>query len=359
MNLKLLKLLQNNNTPLIITVEEKGKQAKITRDGVSVEEQSKDIFKYLKDALAFYPEEVWINKEKMEPTQWPGLAQVQIMEQDEDGWGRNSNRKVDLKIPVPPLGYNAIVGGVMTWVHLTDRQRKNTRTQYFTPKQDSALRHHVPLQTVILTAFMEIETWEIEASEIEEREIKQVENQYGKSRLTVPNGSDLQKAVMNRAQAMIKRTMDCKELPKPYGDKVYARPITGPRGAEHFTAAYPIGVMGTPILLDDDWDATDNAEFTTIVENLYDIDAKHVPVAAGPTNLMGGMIIPEVGDEAVRVKNVTFDIDVDSDCETHAKKISMKVELEKDQAFRYPCHFHILGRPRERSGGEDHTRRNQ
>ena len=75
MNLKLLKLLQNNNTPLIITVEEKEKQATITRDGVSVEEQSKDIFKHLKEALAFYPEEVWINREKMERTQWPGLAQ--------------------------------------------------------------------------------------------------------------------------------------------------------------------------------------------------------------------------------------------------------------------------------------------
>ena len=137
--------------------------------------------------------------------------------------------------------------------------------------------------------------------------------------------------------------MDRKELPKPYEGKVYARPITGPQGAEHFTEPYPIGVMGTPILLDVDWDAIDNAEFTTIVENLYDIDAKHVPVVTGPTNLMGGMIIPDVGDEALRVENVTFDIDVDSDCETHAKNISMKIELEKDQVFRYPCHFHILG----------------
>ena len=350
MNIKLLKLLQNNDTPLIIrtltigwwTVEEKGKQATITRDGVSVEEQSIDIFKHLKDALAFYPKEVWINREKMEPTQWPGLTQVQIMEQDEDGWGRNSNRKVALKIPAPTLGVNAIVGGVMTWVHLTDRQREDTKTQYFTPKQDRALRHHVPLQTVILTAFMEIEASEFKAREIEASEFKARESKDSQS-LTVPKGSDLEKAVMNRAQAMIKRTIDCKELPKPYGGKAYARPITGPRGAEHFTAAYPIGVMGTPILLDDDWDVTDNAEFTTIVENLYGIDAKHVPVAVGPTNLMGGMIIPEVGDEAVRVKNVTFDIDVDSDCETHAKNISMKIELEKDQVFRYPCHFHILG----------------
>ena len=353
MNLKLLKLLQDNDTPLIITVEEKGKQATITRDGVSIEEQSKDIFKHLKDALAFYPEEVWINGEKMEPTQWPGLAQVKIMEQDEDGWERNSKRTVALRVPVPPLGCNAIVGGVMTRVYLTNRQRKDTRTQYFIPKQDSALRHHVPLQIVTLTAFIEIEASEIETSEfkaresknseIEDREIKQVENQYGKSHLRVPKRSYLEKAVMNRAQAMIKRTMDRKELPKPYEGKAYARPMTGPRGAKHFTAAYPIGVMGTPILLDDDWDAIDNAKFTTIVENLYGIDAKHVPVVAGPKNLLGGMIIPEVGDETVRVENVTFDIDIDSDCETHAKNISMKIELEKDQVFRYPCHFHILG----------------
>ena len=220
----------------------------------------------------------------------------------------------------------------MTWVALTNQQRKDTRTQYFTPKQDSALRHHVPLQTVILSAFMEIETSEIEAWESKDSQS-----------LTVPKESDLEKAVMNRAQAMIKRTMDCNELPKPYEGKAYARPITGPRGGKHFTAACPIGVMGTPILLDDDWDATDNAEFTTIVENLYGTDANLVPVVAGPTNLLGGMIIPEVGDEAIRVENVTFDIDVDSDCETHAKKISMKVELEKDQIFRYPCHFHIQG----------------
>ena len=353
MNLELLKLLQNNDTPLIITVEEKGKQAMITRDGVSVEEQSKDIFKHLKDALAFYPEEVWINRERMEPTQWPGLAQVQIMEQNEDDWERNISRKVALRLPAPSLRVNAIVGGVMTWVHLTDRQRRDTRTQYFTPKQDRALRHHVPLQTVTLTAFMEIETSEIKAlefkareskeSQIEDWEIKQLENQYGKCPLTIPKGSDLEKAVMNRAQAMIKRTIDCKELPKPYEGKAYARPITGPRGAEHFTAAYPIGVMGTPILLDDDWDAINNAEFTSIVENLYGIDAKLVPVVAGPTNLLGGMTIPEVGDEAVRVENVTFDIDIDPDCETKAKNISMQVELENDQIFRYPCHFHILG----------------
>ena len=337
MDLKLLKLLQNNNTMLVITVEEKGKQAMITRDGVSVEEQSKDIFKRLKEALAFYPEEVWINREKMEPTQWPGLAQVRIMEQDEDGWERNSNRNVDLGAPIPVPGFNAIVGGVMTSVRLTNQQKKDTRVQYFTPKQDSALKHHVPLQTIILTAFMEIETWEIEASEFKARESKDSQS------LAIPKGSDLEKTVMNRAQAMIKRTMDCKELPKPYEGKAYARPITGPRGAEHFTAAYPIGVMGTPILLDDDWDATDNAEFTTIVENLYGTDAKLVPVVAGPTSMLGGMIIPEVGDEAVRVENVTFDIDVDSDCKTHAKNISMKVQLEKDQVFRYPCQFHILG----------------
>ena len=102
-------------------------------------------------------------------------------------------------------------------------------------------------------------------------------------------------------------------------------------------------MIGTPILLDDDWDAIDNAEFTTIVENLYDIDAKLVPVLEGATNLKGGAIIPAVGNEAVRVQNVTFDIDVDPDCETKAKNISMQVELENDQVFRYPCHFHILG----------------
>ena len=142
---------------------------------------------------------------------------------------------------------------------------------------------------------------------------------------------------------MIERTVDRKELPKPYEGKAYARPMTGPRGAEYFTKPYPIGVTGTPILLDDDWDDIDNAKFTTIVENLYGIDAKLAPVLEGATNLKGGMIIPAVGDEAVMVENVTFDIDVDPDCETKAKNISMQVEPENDQVFRYPCHFHILG----------------
>ena len=337
MNHKLLKLLQNNNTPLIITVEEKGKKATITRNRISIEEQSRDIFKHLKEALTFYPEEVWINKEKMEPNQWPGLAEIQIMEQDEDGWERSSKRRMPLRVPAPPPGLNAIVGGVMTWVAMTSQQRENTRRKYFTAKQDSDLRHHVPLQTVILSAFMEIETSEIEASEFKVMESKNSQS------MTIPKGSDLEKAVMNRAQAMIKRTTDRDELPKPYEGKAYARPITGPRGPEHFTSAFPIGVMGTPILLDDDWDGIDNAEFTTVVENLYGTDAKLVPVVAGPTHLLGGMIIPEVGDEALRVENVTFDIDVDSDCKTHAKNISMKVQLEKDQVFRYPCQFHILG----------------
>ena len=224
----------------------------------------------------------------------------------------------------------------MTWVGPDEPAEERYENPVLHPQQDSALRHHVLLETVILTAFMEIETWEIEHRS----------SKPGKQRLAEPDhskGSDLEKAVMTRAQAMIKRTMDREEMPKPYKGKAYARPMTGPRGPEHFTAAYPIGVMGTPILLDDDWDGMDNAEFTTIVENLYGTDAKLVPVVAGPTHLLGGMIIPEVGDEAIRVENVTFDIDVDSDCETHAKNISMKVELEKDQVFRYPCQFHILG----------------
>ena len=53
MNLKLLKLLQNNDAPLIITVEEKGNQATITRDGVSIEEQYQSL-KRIREALAFY-----------------------------------------------------------------------------------------------------------------------------------------------------------------------------------------------------------------------------------------------------------------------------------------------------------------
>ncbi len=237
MNLKTLRLLQHNNAPLIITVAEKGKQAMISRDGVTVEEENRGIFKHLKDALAFYPEEVWINGEKMETTQWPGLAQVKIMEQDEDGWERNNNRGVTLGAPVPATGFNAIIGGVMTWVNLTDWQREETRTQYFTPQEDSALKHHVPLQIVTLTAFIEIKAWEID----------EIENPDGKSHLTIPKGSDLEAAVMARAQEMIERTGAREELPKPYGGKAYARPMTGPRGAEHFAAPYPIGVMGTPI----------------------------------------------------------------------------------------------------------------
>ena len=126
MNHKLLKLLQNNGTPLVITVEEngKGKQDRITRDGITVEEQYESL-KHIKETLAFYPEEVWINKEKMETTQWPGLAEVRITEQDEEAWERNSKRKVDLGAPIPvPPGFNAIVGGVMTSVRLTNQQRE-------------------------------------------------------------------------------------------------------------------------------------------------------------------------------------------------------------------------------------------
>ena len=331
MNLKLLKLLQNNGTPLVITVEEngKGKQDRITRDGVTVEEQYESL-KQIKEALAFYPQEVWINKEKMETTQWPGLAEVRITEQDKEGWERNSKRKVDLRAPISAPRFNAIVGDVMTSVHLTDQQRKDTRVQYFTPKEDSALRHHVLLQTVTLTAFIEIQAGE-------------TENPDGKYLLAIQEGSDMEATVMTRAKEMIERTIDRKELPKPHEGKVYARPMTGPRGAEHFTEPYPIGVMGTPVLLDDDWDAIDNAEFTSIVENLYDIDAKLVPVLEGPTKLRGDMIIPAAGDEALRVEKVTFDIEIDPDCETKAKNISMQVELENDQVFRYPCHFYILG----------------
>ena len=331
MNLKTLKLLQHNGAPLIITVEKQGeRQALIARDGVTVEEENRDIFQHLKDTLAFYPEGVWINGEEMETSQWPGLARVEVLEPDEDGWGMN--RGIALDERAPATGFNAIVGSVMTRVNLTDQQRRDTRTQYFTPQEDSTLRHHVPLQLVTLAAFMEIEAWEIE----------QMENPDGKPHLTIPKGSDLETTVMARAQEMIERTRGREELPKPYGGRTYARPMTGPRGSEHFTTPHPIGVMGTPILLDDDWDTFDNAEFTTIVENLYGSDAKLLPVLEGPTRLMGEMTIPEAGNEAIKVENVTFEIEEHPDCATWAKSITMLVEL-KDRVFRHLCSFHIKG----------------
>ena len=333
MNLKTLRLLKHNDAPLIITVEKQGERhALITRDEVTVEEEKQDIFKYLKKILAFYPEGVWINGEEMETSQWPGLARVEILEPDKDGWERNSNRGVALGAPAPASGFNAIVGGVMTWVSLTDQQRRETKTQYFTPQEDSARKHHVPLQLVTLAAFMEIKA----------REIEQMENPDGKSHLTIPKGSDLEATVMARAQEMIERTRGQEELPKPYGGKAYARPMTGSWGAEHFTAPYPIGVMGTPILLEDDCDTFDNAEFTTIVENLYGSDAKLLPVLEGPTRLMGDMSIPEAGNEALKVEDVTFEIEDHPDCAMWAKSITMVVEL-KDRVFRHPCSFHIQG----------------
>ena len=73
MKLETLRLLQHNGAPLIITVEKQGKkQALITRDGVTVEEENRDIFKYLKDTLAFYPDGVWINGRKWKPPSGPG-----------------------------------------------------------------------------------------------------------------------------------------------------------------------------------------------------------------------------------------------------------------------------------------------
>ena len=227
MNLKLLKLLQNNGTPLVITVEEngKGKQDRITRDGVTVEEQYESL-KQIKEALAFYPEEVWINKEKMETTQWPGLAEVRITEQDKGGLERNSKRKVDLRgpDPRPTLQRHRRRRDDISAPDGPAEERYEGPVLH--PKEDSALKHHVLLETVTLTAFIEIQAGE-------------TENPDGKYLLAIPEGSDMEATVMTRAKAMIERTIDRKELPKPHEGQGLRQTNDRTPGSRAFHRALP------------------------------------------------------------------------------------------------------------------------
>ena len=65
-------------------------------------------------------------------------------------------------------------------------------------------------------------------------------------------------------------------MPERYRGTAYSRPLTGELGDQHFTRPYPIGVTGRPVVVDQ-VEIEENAEFITVIENLYD-DGLLIPV---------------------------------------------------------------------------------
>ena len=329
MKLETIRLLADDGSPLEVTLEKTEKETLLTRGGVTVSEHpSDDPLQDLSTALTHYPGEVWINGEKLDTTPWPGLGKVSMTDPDDS----QKSRKVELGEKTPGDFINAYVGGITIRMNLGWLLRKKTTNCYFTPSEGKELHHHTPLSSVEVQAILEIDAREVN---------KMKQTIIGPE---VPENSLLEERIVERAEAMIQRTMERPEMPPRYDGKVYGRPTKGEWGSEHYDEPYAIGVEGRPIVItqEEDGGYMDNAVFVTIVENLYRDDSELAPVMEWGGGVSGTMI-PGADDDMARTREVTFDIKDHTGHPAWAESITMRIEMEDGTVNLHDCSFHLEG----------------
>ena len=334
MRLETIRLLADNGSPLEVTLKVRENDVLVTRDGATVQEQlSANPMGDLMAALTHYPREVWINGENMETAPWAGLGNVRISHAGEDEVGSHPKREEwRLKADIPSPAFTARVGGLMVRTRAKTQLDDKLTGHYFTPTGEDEGQHHIPLSAVRVRAFMEIETGEIG------------DLQEGFNGPEVPDGSELEKRVLGRAQRMIRRTMARPEMPPRYPGRPYGRPTKGENANEYYDEPYAIGVRGKPIVITpwDDGADMDNSIFITAVENLYRQDSELVPVLEWGSS-MGGAPIPPAGPEVLKTREVTFETRDHPGHPVWAESITMILEMEDGSVTRHPCGFLLEG----------------
>ena len=303
-------------------MERNGRRARL-------ESLSRDPLRQLEWSLRHHPQEVTINGRTIRTTPWPGTAGARISEPD------NGEDEPRTGAPIPNgaeqdmlRGFNAISGGVMFRAQIGYQASRMMHLEYFTPAPGQSRPYHQPLALVTLGAFAEIR-----ASEL---------GQLHQTRtgIAVVDSGNLEREIVRRGLEMLRRTVSNPAMPEPYAGRVYPRPLTGPQGSDYFNEPYPIGVSGTPVIIDQQDSNMTNARFVTIVENLHRANSRLVPVGEDGAHHRTAWI-PAPGKSAARVRNTSF---LTRTCGPgQASRITMKMELDDGSAVTQECCFRLEG----------------
>ena len=339
MRLETIRLLADKGSPLEITLEVRENDILVTREGTTLQEQlSADPLGDLKRALAHYPREVRINGETLDTAPWLGLGSVTLTGPNLNGETDREDWKLKL-MPgerTPSAVFDGHIAGVMARMRTSWAFRKKLMSHYFTPAWEADKQHHTPLSAVQVTAFVEIQADEL---------LQLHDNPMGLTE--IPERSELENRVLERAQAMIKRTMERPEMPAQYSGRIYGRPTKGETANEHYDDTYAVGVHGKhgkPVIITlwDDGEEMENSTFVTVVENLYRNDSELVPVLEWESGV-GNATIPPADPGTPRTRRVTFEVQDHPANPAWAESITMLLEMADGAVSRHSCDFWMEG----------------
>ena len=329
MNLKVMRLLADNGTPLRITLEAGQAGSTISRDGSPPMEYERwSPRENLEKRLRHYPREVTINGEALERTTGPTLARVEVLDPTGPNLESRIGQPIDMGQEELPLGFNALVGGIIAQIFPTVRERHWTdlaRRTHFSLKEGET-RNYRLLKTVRLSPHYVLESQDIGGLR---------EDGYG-----ITMSQELTDRADERRARLREMTLQDPRVPPAYGGRAYAYALVGPGGNGTTNQPVPMAVMGTPVLMEPRDEMT-NPEFVSAIAAIMESDGPFVPVHDAAVRF-SQFEIPRPEDDLRSIRNITFRITPDG--AENAQSIMVEAGIDgEDQPLRAPARFLLQG----------------
>ena len=349
LSLDMLKLLADMGKPLHITTEDLGDRVRVTRkNGWSVESSQKPAGitdEKLRQHLSHYPQEVWLNDERLETSPAPKFARVVML--DVRGPEISGLEPTEVRRPDEPgqapqaAAINTLAGGVCC--RIENQQPRNGEWTYYSAG-DAGGKYYSFLRVVAIVPHAVIETSEL--TELEEL------NGRG-SGIRVPEGTGLEHRVRERQDEMARMTREAGWTPDPHHGNVYALPVIGSDGDEDIFKPAPISInwkRAMPVLVDPSMTMSD-AEMLSVVDSLLWNESHFVPVMKEAVEIGHIWTINAWTDEPGRgihhLDNIEFQEELDDDGATRSITLmAYVVEPQKDEAeilMELPARIHLSG----------------
>ena len=348
MNLDMLNLLADMGKPLHITTEDLGGQVRVTReDGRRMEYSPLPpglTDEKLRHHLSHYPQEAWINGERLETSPAPKFARVAML--DVRGPEISDPAPTEVRRPEEPRhapqakALNTLAGSVCC--RIENQQPRNGEWTYYSAG-DVGGKYYSFLRVVAIVPHAVIET----------SELTELEELNGKGTgIRVPEGTGLERRVRERQDEMARMTREAGWTPDPHHGNVYALPVIGNYGDEDIFKPAPISIKkrAMPVLADPSMTMSD-AEMLSVVDSLLWNESHFVPVMEEAVEIGHIWTInawtDEPGKGIYHLDNIEFQEELDDDGATRSITLMAHVvEPQKDEAevlMELPTRIHLSG----------------
>ena len=328
MELKTLKLLADNGTPLVIRTDQQGDTLLVSREGgeaIGITWDRGEHEPWLETILAHYPREVSLNGRRLETTPAPTAARVAVLEpMDYDVSDQMGKDFRPINGPGDePLHrqFNALAGGVLcnVGVHITDEERDEQVYLAHLNGERTGHQHHQALRAVRLEAHTVIEADEIRMLG-EERGVRPI----------VPRDRSLDTKLRKQRRGMREHTEALPGMPRRSEGPVHVHPLIGEYGDSEFHEGAPMEVTGRPLRIDQHrLDLTD-PEYLSVVDAVNRSGLDLVPVSEHGVMVLGKHVPGTKPDLQVREAEFITEFAPGQENGTTWNRIQLRLVLEDE-----------------------------